>query len=340
MVLKSYAKTEKSKAMAAKKRLTELGLFDRDFPVKSDLRFVYFPVKSKTREFETIRLKAEKTTRKPKSIREALSGALSKKELDALGRSFDIIGEIAIIEVPARLEKKKRVIGKALLDTHLNVKTVFRKKGGRQGEYRVVPLELIAGKKNSETVYVEHGIRMKLDVAKVYFSPRLSEERRRIASLVKEGETVAGLFAGVGPFPLVIASQKRCTVYAVELNPVAVNYLRKNIDLNRRVLKGKIIPLEGDVKKIVKELPKCDRVLMPLPKGGEDFLGAALSVCKQGGVVHFYQFAPDKDLYSEALEKIQEAGKCAGRKIRVLNKKVVRPYAPRVSQVVVDFKLT
>ena len=329
----TYVKVKKEDAQKVRKKLLD---FNPDYPVKSDKTSVYFPVKNKSPN--TVTLQAKKRTKKPTSVKQALAGALTEKEHDNLVKGFDIVGSIAIIEISSSLEKKKKLIGKAVMDVHKNVKTVFKKKSGRQGIYRIVPLELIAGKENYETLYTEHGVRMKFDVSKVYFSPRLSEERRRITSLVKEGEVVAGLFAGVGPFPLVIAKAKKCTVYSVELNPVAVDYMRRNIGMNQKNLKGSVIPVEGDVRKVVNTLPKCDRVIMPLPKGGADFLDSALVVCKPGGTIHFYQFAEDQDLYSDALKKIVKAGKRAKRKIKVLNKKVVRPYAPRKSQVVIDFR--
>lgn len=344
MVKASFIKVPKENAQKIKEKLRELKILDTRFPVKKEGDFILFPVREESKlnnvgDFEVVVLETEKKHSKPRSLKEALAEVLTKEELDKLVKSFDIIGSIAIIEIPPELESRKKLIGQAILETHKNVKTVLRKKGGRQGVYRVLPLELVAGEDNYETIYIEHGVRMKLDVSKVYFSPRLSEERRRIASLVRDGETIAGLFAGVGPFPLVIAKRKRCTIYAVELNPTAFNYLKRNVDLNVRILKGKIIPIHGDVREVVKQLPPCDRVLMPLPKGGVDFLDCAFSVCKPKGVIHFYQFAPDSDLYSDALKKIKEAAKRAGRHVKILNKKVVRPYAPRVSQIVIDFEV-
>ena len=198
-----------------------------------------------------------------------------------------------------------------------------------------MPVKVIAGEDKTETVYVESGVKMKVKVDKTYFSPRLSAERLRIANQVKEGETIAGFFAGVGPFPLVIAKRKQCKIYAIELNPVAYELMVENIRMNQ--LKGEIIPLFGDVREIAQSIPKCDRVLMPLPKGGEDFLDVALRTCKRGAIVHFYQFAPDNDLYSDAIEKIKKAAMKLGRKVSILNKKVVRHHAPHIEQIVIDF---
>ncbi|MCD6414722.1 MAG: class I SAM-dependent methyltransferase family protein [Candidatus Diapherotrites archaeon] len=339
MVKAVFVRAPKEKAQEVKEKLREKQLLDSRFNVKREGDFILFPVKKAVPGFKTVRAEAHENPVKPRSLKEALAKELSDSEFGKLVNSFDTIGSIAIIEVPPELESKKRLIGRAIIEIHKSIRTVFRKKGGRQGVYRIAPLELIAGENTTETIYKEHGVRMELDVSKTYFSPRLSEERRRIASLVRDGEMIAGLFAGVGPFPLVIARQRKCTAYAVELNPIAFEYLEKNVELNSRVLKGRIIPIHGDVREVARQLPQCDRVLMPLPKGGEDFLDSAFLVCKPGGVIHFYQFAPDSDLYSGALGKIKEAAKRARRRVKVLNKKVVRPYAPRVSQVVIDFEV-
>jgi tRNA (guanine37-N1)-methyltransferase len=96
----------------------------------------------------------------------------------------------------------------------------------------------------------------------------------------------------------------------------------------------------GDVNKVVPRKFKgaFDRVVMPLPKGGEDFLAAAISSIKpSGGTVHFYQFVPLDDPYTEALELVREECKNAGRKCRILNKKKVRSFSASTIQIVVDF---
>lgn len=332
-----YVRSKLEDAEKTKKSIVDV--FDSSFPVKKEGGFVFFPVKEKVKGFDVVDLDVEPRPKRPRSIKEALSDCLSEEELEHFVSSFDVIGDIAIIDVPEELYAKKKMIGEAVLETHKNIHAVLNKKTGRKGVYRTLSLEFMAGIDKRETIYKEHGVRLKLNVEQVYFSPRLSEERRRISSLVKEGELVAGLFAGVGPFPLVIARQNKCKVYSVELNPVAVKYMKENIELNKNILKGEVVPIQGDVLEVVNRLPECDRVLMPLPKGGEDFLDAAFRVCKDHGVIHFYQFAPDEDLYSEALGRISSAAAKAGKQFRVLNKHVVRPFSPRISQVVLDFEI-
>ncbi|MFH1234951.1 MAG: methyltransferase [Candidatus Diapherotrites archaeon] len=175
-------------------------------------------------------------------------------------------------------------------------------------------------------------------VGKVFFSPRLSHERARIAGLIKKGETVAVLFAGVGPFAIAFAKHSKAEkVFAVELNPDAFRLMQENIVLNK--VESKVEAFKGDVRKVVPEAlaGKCDRVAMPLPRGGENFLNVAFMALKpEGGVIHFYQFVEKADIYGPPLEALRVAAKKAGRKIRIKNKKIVRSFSPSRVQVVVD----
>jgi len=328
-----YAKVKKLLAQKAKEKLT----ISPDYPVKKQGEFVYFPVQKKIKGFTYVTLKAKKNKKRPQSLRQALQKTLSKQELACLSKSFDTIGQIAVIEISHSLEKKKKIIGEALLQVHPNLKTVCMKASVHKGVFRVMQVKIIAGKKQLTTIHKESGVKLKVHVGKVYFSPRLSTERDRIACLVKPGETIAGFFAGVGPFPLTIAKKKKCKVYAIELNPVGVKMIKENIKLN--LLKGEVIPILGDVRQVAKKMEKCDRVLMPLPKGSEDFLDCAFEVAKPHAIVHFYQFAPDSDLFSDAVKKIRAVAAKAGRKVKIKEKKWVRSHAPRISQVVIDFEV-
>jgi tRNA (guanine37-N1)-methyltransferase len=277
---------------------------------------------------------------KPKNLREALKSVLTPEENKKLITSFDIIGDIAVIDIPDELAKKEKEIGNALLQVHKNIKTVCKRSGIHEGAYRVRHVEVIAGENRTETTHKEAGVTLKLDVNEVYFTPRLCHERERIAAQVKPGETIGAFFAGVGPFPLVIVKkQPNVHIYAIELNPAAFEYLKYNINVNGAG--GSIYPICGDVREIAPPLLKdrCDRILMPLPKGGEDFLDVAMECAKKGCIIHFYQFAPEEDPFSEAIKKVREAAKREGRKVEIVKKHVVRPYAPRVYQIVLDVKV-
>ncbi len=277
--------------------------------------------------------------RKPRSLKEALKGKLSKKELSELVTSFDVIGSIAVIEIPDALLKKKKTIAKALMQANTHIKTVARIKGKHSGKFRVRPVEIIAGKKTTLTEHKEHGCRFKVQVGKMFFSPRLSHERERIAKLIRKGEVVGAFFAGVGPFPIVFAKHSPMKkAHAIELNPIAYMFLKENIALNKCT--HRIQPILGDVKKIAPKLKgKCNRIVMPLPKGGEHFLDSAFIAAASNCVVHFYQFGPRDSPYKEALAKIKTTAKKFNRKTRVIRKKRVRSFSPKTIQVVIDFKI-
>ncbi|MEM0372776.1 MAG: hypothetical protein QXO69_03005, partial [archaeon] len=195
------------------------------------------------------------------NLRDALKEKFSEEEMKLLVSSFDIIGSIAVIEVPEELRSREAEIADAIMRVNKSVKTVCRRAGEHAGEFRVRPVEVIGGERTTETYYVESGARMHLDVNRVYFTPRLSFERSRIASLVRQGEVIGAWFAGVGPFPLVIfKKQPNVSIYAVELNPAAYDYLVENVRINKA--QAAITPVFGDVREVSSALPECDRIIM------------------------------------------------------------------------------
>ena len=251
----------------ARKELQKIGLLDREVQVEADKAWVYLgivrrltPKEVKTvGEFKYTQRKAKKRDIVPQSLASALKDVLSSEEQEELTTSFDIIGDIAILMVPDGLEPKEKEIAKALLKVHRNVKTVCKRVGAIKGEYRVRPLKIIAGEQRAETEYREHGCLYKLDLAKVFFTPRLATERGRVAEQVNKGETVVDMFAGVGPYSILIAKGgKAKKVYAVDVNEDAVKYLKENIEANHV---GTVVEaVLGDAKKVCKSL-KADRVI-------------------------------------------------------------------------------
>ena len=223
-------------------------------------------------------------------LKEILKGKLSAKELELVPSSFDIVGNIMIFsDLPSGLKKKEKLIGNEILVEFRHVKSVFKKMGKYSGKYRTPKLKLIAGEKIKETIHTENKSRIKLDVEKVYFSPRSSTERKRVFSMVRANESVLVMFSGVGVFPITIArNSKASEIYGIEVNPAAHKYALENLKLNK-VESVKLFL--GDVRKIMPKLgKKFDRILMPLPKKAEDYLGLALRAIKKNGTIHFYTF--------------------------------------------------
>ncbi|MDW8003965.1 MAG: class I SAM-dependent methyltransferase family protein [Thermofilaceae archaeon] len=257
--------------------------------------------------------------------------------------SFEIIGSrgkaVAILEFPEEApEHVKMKVAEAVMKVNRNVKTVLAKGSERKGAFRLREYELLAGEENTEVIHVEHGVRLKLDPRKVYFSSREATERVRVASQVKPGEFVMVMFAGVGPYALMIAKKQPLVekVVAIELNPDAYNYMVENILLNK--VEGKVLPVLGDVKAVARNwYSMCDRVVMPLPKGAHMFLNEAFNCIRpEGGTIHFYHWASEYDLYSEAYLLLEREAYLKNRSVKIVDARIVSEYAPRIYKICVD----
>ncbi|MBI2075932.1 MAG: class I SAM-dependent methyltransferase family protein [Candidatus Aenigmarchaeota archaeon] len=276
------------------------------------------------------------------ALRDLLKGKLTKKQLRHVPSSFDIIGNrekaVAIIEVPKELRQKARAIAAALMKQHKNVKSVLEKASERKGIYRLRKMKIIAGSRNTEVVHNEAGCRFLLDPRKVYFSPREGTERLRMAGQVKEKETVMVFFAGAGTFPVIIGKRARPSkVIGIEINPDACRYFWKDIKLNK--LENIQIVL-GDVKeKSSRFAGTCDRVMMPLPEKGQNYLGEALTCLKKRGFVHLYAFANEdeiKDFSKSVIGTVKKTRKQS--KIISINK--VLPYGPGIWKYRIDIRVS
>ena len=322
----------KREAEKARRKLIELGVLAKGYAVRREGEFVLFPVTEEVEGFELVEAEFERLKRRPHSYREVVEVPDSVKPL--LPSSFDVIGDIAIIELPDELMPYGKAIGEAILKVHKHIKAVFAKGSKVEGEYRVRELIYLAGEKRTETLHRENGIRLKLDVAKVYFSPRLATERMRIFRKAKPGEVVFDMFAGVGPYSILLA-RKAKLVFACDLNPWAIRYLEENIRLNKA---HNVVPILGDARKVAGKL-KADRVIMNLPKFADRFLREAMLSVRNGGVVHYYGFGPEEDLYSEHEARIKAVARELGFSVEFLERRKVRPYAPRQFNIAIDFRV-
>lgn len=270
-------------------------------------------------------------------LKEALKGRIPEEKLRKVISSFDIVGDIAIIQIPKELEDIQDKIAEAIFKLHKNVKVVLKKVGIHRGIFRRQRLRIVAGERRKVTECRESGVRIRLHVEDVYFSPRLATERARIASQVNPGERVLVMFSGVAPYCLVIAKKSRASeVYGIEINPVAHQFALKNVALNKL---HNIKLFLGDVRIVVPMLGmRFDRIVMPLPLGGENFLDTALSVIKDGGTIHFYDFK-DEAGFEIAKMKVRNACKAAGKRCRILRLVKCGQIGPRTYRICIDFKV-
>jgi len=273
-----------------------------------------------------------------------LANKLKPSELKLVCKSYDIIGDIAVIRIPEALEQKSEVISEAVMQTHNRVKGVWRQVSPVSGDLRLRELEWIVGEKRTETIHREHGCVFKVDLRRCYFSPRLSYERMRIASQVQPGEVIVNMFAGVGCYSVMIAKHSGASkIFSIDINPVAVQYMRENVELNK--VKERILPLEGDAKKITEKRLQnvADRVLMPLPEKAYEYLDFAVLALKLvKGWVHYYDFehARKGEKPVEKVErKVSVKLEKLGVKFETRFGRIVRPTGPNWYQVVLDIKI-
>ena len=272
-------------------------------------------------------------------LKRALEGVLTDQESEELFSAFDQIGDIIVIRIPDSLLSKKKVIGETLLKEVSTAKSVLYQSSDVSGDFRTRSLELLAGEDKTETEYKEFGCRFFVDVEKAFFSPRLSTERERIADVIRDGETVINMFGGVGMFSILAAKNKKCTVYNIDINPVASQLCEKNISLNK--LAGEVISLNGDAAQIVNDQlkEKGDRTLMLLPERSDEFLESAILATKNGGIIHYYSHIhADKKQDAPKLSE-EHYLKVTNVKSEILGSKIVRAVGPRYYQTVVDVKI-
>ena len=276
----------------------------------------------------------------PNKLKDLLKGKLTQKELSIIPSSYDIVGSILIFsDFPKELAKKERIIGETLLDLHKNIKTVCKKTRKYSGKYRTPKLKIIAGEKTKETMHKENNSRLKLDVEKVYFSSRLSTERKRIFGQIKKNESVLTMFSGCGAYPITIARNSNAKeVYGIEINPIAHKYALENLKLNK--VEDKINLYLGDARKIMPKISKkFDRILMPLPKGAESYLDLALNKSKNKGMIHFYTFA-EEDNYEPTTKAIIKKCEKQKKKCKILGIVKCGQFSPGVFRICVDFKVS
>lgn len=174
----------------------------------------------------------------------------------------------------------------------------------------------------------ESGCTYILDPSKVMFSPGNRSEKARLAGLIRSGsgqERVADMFAGIGYFTIPMAAAG-APVYAIEINPVACEYLRRNAHENR--LDGRITVIEGDCRERMEGM--FDRIVM----GHFDAIGMlphALRHAEPGTTIHLHSIGSREE---EADRIVRSAGFSCGIEVHTVKK-----YGPHAWHVVHDIRL-
>jgi len=248
-------------------------------------------------------------------------------------RRYERIGDVLLLRLPSELGPARRRIAKAYADV-LQAKTVVADRG-IHGPWRQPEVEVLVGDE-TETVHTEDGIRFRLDVARVMFSSGNLPERMRMGGVVRVGETVVDLFAGVGYFALPMAVHGRAArVVACEENPTAFRYLEENVRLNRA---WAVEPRFGDCRQTAPS-GVADRVVMGY-LDAEEYLDVAMRAAKDECVLHYHESTPVEEVPRGPWSRVESTAKRAGFRPELLAVHKIKSYAPRIRHIVLDVRLT
>lgn len=326
-------------AEKVKRELLEKEQINLDFRPLRNKDEIFFPVKDYDGKYEVQEKELQQNHRKLTAIpfKKALEKILSKEEIDIAKTAYEVVGGIAIIEIPDELMPKAKEIAQCLLESNNQLTTVVKKSSGHEGTFRTQKMTVLAGENTKVAEYKENNCIIKYDIENVYFSARLSTERKRIMKLVKPEEEILVMFSGAAPYPCVLAKNTEAKeIIGVEINPKGHEYGLENIKKNK-IKNVKLFC--GDVREIVPQLHmKFDRIIMPLPKTAEEFLDITLPVAKKGCVIHMYAFYHE-DEFSKATDEIAKYCKAKNREYKVLSINKAGQHAPRTYRICVDFEL-
>ncbi len=319
----------KSKGEEVLARLKDEGELDSERRIESRGDELLIPVKSGGDDLSGDLRKRERKSTPYQKIKEKVD--LDEKKVQLLPDRWEKVGEIVLIKLPDELYDVREKVGKAYADV-LNAKSVLI-----QGDIRKITrepeVELIYDDE-TETVHLENGVKYHLDVTETMFSSGNIDERIRMGGVVKKGETIVDMFAGIGYFTLPMAVHGEPEkIYALEINPTAFEYLEKNVEENG--VTNIVEPWLGDNRDFSLNEECADRVVMGYLKDTWKFLPKTLELLGNQGTIHYHRNVDDES-YPEGLRKELEQHISD---FEVKKKKMIKSFAPHVYHVVWDVKV-
>jgi tRNA (guanine37-N1)-methyltransferase len=248
--------------------------------------------------------------------------------------SYERVGDVVVIDEDD--PERARALADAIVDSDIPVETVLNRASKIEGELRVREWEVLYGD-TTETVHREYGCEYAVDLAEVFFSPRLATERHRVTEQVEPGESVFDTFAGVGPF-VIPAAKRGADAVGVDKNPVAIEYLRENAERNG--VADAVTAIAADVRETTEKYAGwADRLVMNLPHSADEFLETAVELAGEECVLHFYDIQHEDDPFGPGTAAIEAVATDAGYVIDVETERIVRSYAPHEVNVCLDVRL-
>ncbi|NXJ07272.1 TRM5 methyltransferase, partial [Odontophorus gujanensis] len=269
---------------------------------------------------------------------------------------FSRVGHIAHVNLRDHQLPYRHLIGQVIVDKNPGITCVVNKTNIIDSTYRNFQMEVLAGESNLVTKVKENNFTYELDFAKVYWNPRLSTEHGRVVGLLKPGDVLCDVFAGIGPFAIP-AAKKKCVVFANDLNPESYHWLLHNCKLNKVDNKIKAFNMDGrdfllgpvreQLRKeltLVKEQKTAFHIVMNLPALAIEFLDVfrhllAGEPCSTAVLptVHCYGFSKHEDPARDIQERAEASlgaslqGQCSTY--------LVRNVAPNKEMLCITFQI-
>ena len=218
-----------------------------------------------------------------------------KKEVDGklhhkLPKKWKKIGDVIIADfselTPNEKTKVAQIYGKIL-----NVKTVLQK-NKINGELRKPENTEILFGKDTKTEIIEYGIKYRIDLSKIMWSPgntgwrSILEGPENISDFYhfKNPKVIIDYFGGIGYFTVQLAkSYPLAKVISIDKNPDSVEYLKQNLELNNI---NNVEVLNDDCRNINQ---KADIIHLGYISNTLEFLEHAHSNLNDKGIAIFHE---------------------------------------------------
>lgn len=249
---------------------------------------------------------------------------------------YQRLGRVLVLRLPEELRPFYAALGRAWQE-ELGVATVLVRSGPIDGELRRPQTETIAGSV-TETEVVEHGVHWTFDAAQIMFAAGNRTERRRAGELVRSGEVVIDLFAGIGYFAIPAARTGRpARVIAVEKNPVSVEYLRRNVVHNH--VADRVEVVGGDNRDVPLPRAGADRIFLGYLPSALPWIPRAVELLRSsGGWLHLHTVTDARSAGPSAVKETVAALRALGAEPDEPTVREVKPFGPGRTHVVVDVR--
>ena len=319
-------RVERAAGEETRQRLADADLLDRSHDITHEEGHLYIPVSAPgavRREGYEVRAREVPRRETQTTPADLLDGS----------PSYERIGETVVVDEDD--PERARDLADALVASDIPVETVLNRASKIRGRERVRDWELLVGD-DTEVHHREYGCEFAVDLAAVYFSPRLATERHRVTRQADADERVFDMFAGVGPFTVPFA-HGGATVVATDINETAIEYLRENAERNG--VPERVTAVHGDAREVAPDYEGwADRVVMNLPHSADEFLDTAVTIAGGDCVLHYYDIQHDDDPYGPGETAIRAAAE-PEYDVTVETTRTVRSYAPHELNVCLDVRL-